>query len=239
MQVSPIEQPPVIALDMDPLAPRAPVQGQGNAVDFTSVAAPWQRSYTVPDMDRPTLQPRDGPIAGLNPDRQGVFAASLQMPVMDASLAVQNNPDNLVVDTELAGLAITRDVDVKPSPPVSEPVTEIEVFATQDVWLRVLAGDGSVLFEDILEGGERFVVPQTAADTTQMPMIERAGNAGALYFSVNGAVYGPAGQGTRVVKEISLAENDIKDRFLPMPGADMADMVELALSEVKAETATE
>ena len=69
--------------------------------------------------------------------------------------------------------------------------------------------DGTIIFEKILDAGEQFEVP-----LTEEPATLRAGNAGSLYFAVNGQTYGPAGDGPVVVRDVALAPDALRDRYL-------------------------
>ncbi len=79
----------------------------------------------------------------------------------------------------------------------AEPRT---LLAVRPSWVRVRGADGTVIFEKILDAGEQFEVPMT-----EEPATLRAGNAGSLYFAVNGQTYGPAGSGPQVIKGSLLA----------------------------------
>ena len=91
---------------------------------------------------------------------------------------------------------------------MTEPaVEEVVLFAVRPSWVRVQDADGTTVFEKILDSGEEFVVPQTEA-----AHVLRAGNAGSVYFRVNGATFGPAGTGPAVVKNVPLnAETVVLD----------------------------
>ena len=64
------------------------------------------------------------------------------------------------------------------------------------------------VFEKILDAGETFEVPLTENAATL-----RAGNAGSLYFSVNGQTYGPAGDGPEVIKNVVLAPDALRETY--------------------------
>jgi hypothetical protein len=74
--------------------------------------------------------------------------------------------------------------------------------------VRVSAADGTVLFEKILDAGERYVLPRTDA----APLL-RAGNAGSVYFDIAGKTYGPAGEGPSVVSNLALAPDTLTEAF--------------------------
>jgi hypothetical protein len=97
---------------------------------------------------------------------------------------------------------------------------EVALLAVQPSWVRVQSADGTVIFEKILDAGETFILPP--ADE---PHRLRAGNAGALYFSVNGETYGPAGEGPSVVRDVALSVDALKDVYAL---ADLTQDTELA-----------
>jgi len=88
---------------------------------------------------------------------------------------------------------------------------ELALVAVRPSWVRVQAADGSVLFEKILDAGESYVVP--AMDKT--PVL-RTGNAGGVYFAVNGQAYGPIGATGSVVKNVALSVAEVSDAFSPV-----------------------
>mgnify|MGYP001548431121 FL=1 len=83
---------------------------------------------------------------------------------------------------------------------VGQTSPTVALLAVRPSWVRVTGADGTVIFEKILDAGEQFDLPTTEGAATL-----RAGNAGSLYFAVNGATYGPAGTGPDVIKNVSLA----------------------------------
>ena len=77
-------------------------------------------------------------------------------------------------------------------------------------WVRIQTPGRSVIFEKVLEPGEEYAIPVTE----ETPVL-RAGNAGSLYFRVNGTLVGPAGQGTTPVTDVQLASTDLSAAFPP------------------------
>jgi hypothetical protein len=93
----------------------------------------------------------------------------------------------------------------------------------------VKAADGTVLFEKILDAGERYVLPKTEA-----PPLLRAGNAGSVYFAVNGENYGPAGAGPSVVNNVALSVEKLKATYAVADlsaDKDLADYVAVAQAQ--------
>ena len=77
-----------------------------------------------------------------------------------------------------------------------------------------------MLFEKILNAGERYPVP-----TMEEPSTLRSGNSGSVYFVVNGQTYGPAAPGPQVVKNIALTQDALTQKYAV---ADLSDDADLA-----------
>ena len=84
----------------------------------------------------------------------------------------------------------------------------VEILAVCPAWVQVSSADGTVLFEKILDAGERYTVApmETAA-------VFRTGNSGSIYFVVNGVPYGPAAPGANVVKNIALSAEAVTQDY--------------------------
>ena len=83
---------------------------------------------------------------------------------------------------------------------VAADAPEVELLAVRPAWVRVQAPDGTVIFEKILDAGERYALPKL-----EEPPVLRVGESGALYFAVNGTTYGPAGARGVVTKDVTLS----------------------------------
>lgn len=190
VQLSPVDQAPLVVAELDPLADaqgtapltRAPVANDAAAAEMLAanggVADPLDRLYQPQALDVPVLTARDGPIAAINPRSAGVVPATVAQ------------ADGTTVTTAQDG-AVQVVADAKPG---------VEVLAVRPSWVRVSAADGTVLFEKILDAGERYAVPplQEAAEL-------RSGNSGSIYFVVNGQTFGPAAPGAQVIKGVALS----------------------------------
>ncbi|NBO21537.1 MAG: DUF4115 domain-containing protein [Rhodobacteraceae bacterium] len=94
-------------------------------------------------------------------------------------------------------------------------------------WVQISAKDGTVLFEKILDAGERYVVP----DLPEAPLL-RAGNSHAIYFAVDGRTYGPASPDAKVVKNLPLSVDTVTQTFAaadPALDVDLARFADLAV----------
>lgn len=199
VQVAPADIVPNVVSDFNPL-------GDGAANSIASLDGDQQAPVSGAEgrvrisrpqaLDVPVMVPRDGPIAaidtreGRSPDRIATDSA-----VTDALAGVMNG---------------TQDVsDATAAPRVHDsgpPV--VEILAVRPAWMRVRGSDGSVVFERILDAGERYTLPQT-----EVPPSLHTGNSGSVYFLVNGEAYGPAAPGANVVRDIALSPDALRDRF--------------------------
>ena len=220
VQLAPVDQAPTVVAELDPLAG---VQGGAaltrsapvaDAAETQLLAAngvtadPLDRLYEPEALDVPVMTARDGPIAAINPRAAGLVADAAPL---DATSAAVPTADGTVQVVATA----------KPG---------VEVLAVRPSWVRISAADGTVLFEKILDAGERYSVPplQQAAEL-------RSGNSGSIYFVVNGQTFGPAAPGAQVVKGVSLASEALTASYAlaDLTGdADLAQYVTVADASV-------
>ena len=213
VQLAPVEQAPVVVAEIDPLADirtgaAAAPAGTRNGADVLAEAGatadPLDRIYQPQALDAPVLTPRDGPIAAIRPGNApaGVAAGGATALAMDEALA----EDKVQVVA-----------DARPG---------VELLAVRPSWVRVSAADGTVLFEKILDAGERYAVPPL-----EEAALLRAGNSGSVYFVVNGQTYGPASPGAQVVKNVALSVEALTAAYqvADLSGdADLAQYVNVA-----------
>jgi cytoskeletal protein RodZ len=205
VQLAPVDQAPGVIADLDPLDGVASIPAEPNgSVTFaggnSGVAAPGtdrlDRLYRPQALDLPVMVARDGPIAAITPTR-----------VAEATPTVESAIDKAV--------QVVAD-----GPPV------VEILAVRPSWVRVQSADGTVLFEKILDAGERYVVPQT-----EEPARLRAGNSGSVYFVVNGATFGPAAPGANVASNVNLSAAALREVFQTADltqDPDLARMIDVA-----------
>ena len=216
VQLAPIDQAPSVVAELDPLAgvqDGAPLTRKAPVADASEAdllaangvtADPLDRLYEPQALDVPVLTARDGPIAAINPRVAGLVADAAPV-------------DALTVDDPVDDGSVQVVAAAKPG---------VEVLAVRPSWVRISAADGTVLFEKILDAGERYVVPplQQAAEL-------RSGNSGSIYFVVNGQTFGPAAPGAQVVKGVSLASEVLTTTYTlaDLSGdADLAQYVTVA-----------
>ncbi|MGB0158891.1 MAG: helix-turn-helix domain-containing protein [Thalassovita mediterranea] len=195
VQFAPVEHSPDVLADLDAAgsdagtapvtlaAKESNVAGVGN---FSPSAETLDRLYRPQALDVPVLAARDAPISTLDPSAIGSFIP--QEPAIDfASFTADPQP------------AI-------PSVPqvVEDAAPGVQMVAVRPAWVRVRAADGSVIFEGIMEPGQSWPVPQTE----EAPSL-RVGESGAIYFTVNGQHYGPAGERGTVTSNLALSVDNL------------------------------
>jgi cytoskeletal protein RodZ len=197
VQLAPVDEAPSVVAEVDPLgniaqrpapivrsAP-APTEEDVAAAEAVGVEAdPLDRLYRPAALDVPVLTSRDGPIAAINPSDTGVLASVTTDAAVEAALG------EALAEAPLAGDGVQVVAAAKPG---------VELLAVRPSWVRVSATDGTVLFEKILDSGERYSVPLLEAGARL-----RTGNSGSVYFVVNGATLGPSAPGANVVSDVDL-----------------------------------
>ncbi len=203
VQLAPVDQAPEVMADLDPLSAPGTAISAADDSDFARAVptpdAPHSaatrggaegsvRIYRPQGLDVPVMEPRDGPIAAISANRAptlGVDHDSVSQALTEA------------LSTEDPVIQV-----VESGPPV------VELLAVRPSWVRVRGADGTVLFEKILDAGERYTVPQTEEAANL-----RAGNSGSLYFVINGEAFGPAAPGAQVVNNVALSADALRDQF--------------------------
>jgi hypothetical protein len=217
VQVAPADVVPHVASDINPLgaemrtpsgalaanetdplsgagtAPRPAVTPSQEVADETpSTGAEGRvRIARAPALEVPVLVPRDGPIAAIVPESPAPRAPT------------ETSTDAAVMEA----LASAADTGLAPQVVGAGPDT-VELLAVRPSWLRVRAADGTVIFERILDAGERYTIPQT-----DQPPTLHAGNSGSVYFLINGQAYGPAAPGAQVIRNVALDPAALQDRY--------------------------
>ncbi len=249
--VAPVERAPDAVAQLDPLD-GVTYEGADRAPTASGVAAAapdaLAQLYRPQRLEAPVMIARDGPIASINPEAIGAlagagssdafvapFAPSDLYGPQETSVAVvrsingagpQGLPgasgigDPLAQATSGALAALSRGEAPNglPTPRVTEDAPEVMLVAVRPAWVRVRAADGSVLLERTLSAGDSWVVPTLDAAPTL-----RAGAAGAVFFTVNGQTYGPAGDDGAVVDQIALSSSTLTTDFALADTASDAD----------------
>lgn len=187
VQFAPVEQTPTVVSDLDPLAGAANSVGQVDTLAQFDTPSPeaFDRLYRPQALDVPVLIARDGPISTLNPGNFGNAPAQV---ALVAAVAAQSGAPAIQVN--------------------EPPVPEVQLVAARPAWVRVRAADGSVIFEGIMDAGDKFALP-----ATEDPATLRVGESGAVYFAVNGTHFGPAGPNGTVTSNLDLSAGNLTTTY--------------------------
>ena len=203
VQLAPADQPPEVMADLDPIATGAAQRAAGDVSlsamqgrDDSNILATERdtaqgvvRTYRPEALEAPIMVARDGPIGAIRPEpvaepESDDIGSAIQMALNEATLPA---PEVQVRSTGLP---------------------QVEVLAVRPSWIRVRAADGTVLFEKVLDAGERYAVPQAEQAATL-----RAGNSGSVYLLVDGQPFGPTAPGAQVVDSIALTPSAVVESF--------------------------
>jgi hypothetical protein len=202
VQISPVNETPLVSEQIAAL-PVSPITSQDlNTGDLSVASIPQALTldelYRPEVLDVPVIIARDGAISTLDPNTIGTFAS--------------------IADTQpvTEPLEIAAQVTVEGPPPV-------DVVAVSPAWVRIYTADNSILFEKILDAGERYRVPANVPN----PLL-RAGNSGSVYVMIGDQAYGPVGVKTGVARKVDLTKDAIAETYAAVNtliGADLADPV--------------
>lgn len=222
VQFAPVADTPVALTALDPLplpqnttsdltdaSPALPAQEE------TRDSAAMERLYRPTLLEAPVLVPRDRAISTLNPSTTGAFARD-NSPVL--------RPDDISRAIAAAGGGEAAPTASTSNPPVTqEPRDEVVLFAVRPSWIRITTTDGTVLFEGTLNAGDSYTVPVM----DEVPVL-RAGNSSALYFALNSVTFGPAGEGSSVIKDVPISADQIQTRYSIASAASDPQLPEVA-----------
>ncbi len=203
LNIAPIDEAPSIPLaQLDPLAGAA--EGAFDAEQGFDIAVPGPESadrlYRPQALEAPVLTPRDSAIGTVNPDDVGALA--------DAAPRIA---------PELGNPASAPVVQV------TQATDQVMIFATRPTWVRISSPAGDTIYEATLNAGDSYVLPE--GDT--VPTL-RSGNAGSLYFAVNGVALGPAGVGASIVRDVELTADALSAAYSIADTAADPDLTEIA-----------
>lgn len=150
--------------------------------------------------------------AGASGQSSDVSLASADITGAYSKASPGADEDLMVVMAELAvkaqlgdGSTVVAGVAAPTVPQVvADPVPGITIVATREVWVRVKSPSGSRIHEAIMQPGDTYKLPQT----DQPPTI-RTGDAGAVFFAVNGQTYGPYGANGAVKDNMALSATNL------------------------------
>ena len=148
-----------------------------------------EKFYRPTELVLPLMTPRDGPISAIDPAISGVYVEDKN------SVISESNQEDII--------------QVKKNPQViEEDLPSVYVVAQKPAWVRIYEPNGNILFENILDTGQRYEVPQSAQNT-----MLRAGNSGSVYLMIDNNFYGPLGTATGVAKKVNLRAETILENY--------------------------
>ena len=161
---------------------------ESNNTNIASNSA-LEEFYRPTELVLPLMTPRDGPISAIDPAISGVYVEDKN------SIISESNQEDII--------------QVKKNPQViEEDLPSVYVVAQKPSWVRIYEPNGNILFENILDTGQRYEVPQSA----QTAML-RAGNSGSVYLMIDNNFYGPLGTATGVAKKVNLRAETILQNY--------------------------
>jgi hypothetical protein len=204
LQIAPVEEAPIPLAQLDPLAGatsgRFDLAG-GDAVATLPGAEDARRLYRPTALETPILTPRDGALATLDPDEVGTLSG---LGAMAAAQGDRLQPASLATETAATDPAAATPVQVTEAQDDS-----LLIFAVRPSWIRVSSASGATLFEGTLNRGDSYRVDLAGETAPRL----RSGNAGSLYFVVNGVTFGPAGPGATVVRDVELSADAVTSSY--------------------------
>lgn len=233
VQLSPVESAPDVLADLDPLQDAA-VGGNGTAQDLAGsqdangganrTAAVDEDKlddlYRPKALEVPVMVARDAPISTLDPrkvgtlggaalpdaDRRSFSLAEARAVADGGDVQIASAGDSLPVAD---GTAEGATNGARSGPKVmADTPPGLRLIAVRPAWVRVRAGDGTVIYEGILNAGDSYQVPASSRPPTL-----RVGASGAVYFAVGDKHYGPVGPRGAVTSGVTLAADAVKQRF--------------------------
>ncbi len=203
LNIAPIDEAPAVPLaQLDPLAGAS--EGAFDVAQGFDIAVPGPESvdrlYRPQALEAPVLTPRDGAIGTVDPNEVGALA--------DAAPRVA---------PQLGGGAVA------PTVQVTQAADQVMIFATRPTWVRISSPSGDTIYEATLNAGDSYVVPEGDAVPTL-----RSGNAGSLYFAVNGVALGPAGIGASIVRDVELTADALTQSYSIADTEADPDLTEVA-----------
>lgn len=208
---APVEQSPGVLADLPVFEAEAEIADAGTVMAPPSSEA-LDRLYRPQALDVPVMTQRDAPISTLDPRNVGVLAGLERTP--DPVTPTLSAPPGIgfgAAADQLAGTVIAAVVEDGGAPRIrvfGDDAAEVALVAVRPSWVRVQSASGSVIFEKVMDAGEHYVLPKTEA----APVL-RTGNAGGIYFAVNGQAFGPAGASGSVVKNIALSPDALSETY--------------------------
>ena len=212
VRIIPAELTPITMSQIDPLAADQQINSKTasfSTLETISLGADLETNgsldklYRRKVLDMPIMDTREEAIGSLDPNNYGNFKPV--EPILPAKMDLKLNTAISVVPestNKAPGLPLNLPKVLEDAP------AQIALFATRDAWVSIKTADGTRLFQNTMKSGDEFVLP-----TIDSPVTLHAGMSGSIYFAINGKLYGPAGTGAQVIKNIPLSQIELQSRY--------------------------
>ena len=205
VDLTPTESQPVVLTELQNLPKALDITNSlmlENSESSQQNSSRINRIYRSTALDQPVIVARDEPISKLDPNQFGLFA-----PVPSKEeIGIEQ------IISDLIPRKNSTDENIQANfPKVSEDIPPaVTLIASKEAWIEIIAADGSVIYKNLMQPGTEFVLPQTETPPTLL-----AGMSGYVYLAIDGILYGPAGKGVNVVKNVSLDHQSILASYKP------------------------
>ena len=230
VDITPTESQPVVLTELQNLPTALNIRNNlmlDNTENVQEGSSRINRIYRSTALDQPVIVARDEPISKLDPNQFGLFApipSSEEIGIEEIISELIPRKNSTDENLQINFPKVSAD-----TPPVVTLVT------SKEAWIEIAAADGSVIYKNLMQPGVEFALPQTESAPKLL-----AGMSGYVYMAIDGVLYGPAGKGVNVVKDITLDPQSIILSYEPAQiksDPDLQKLVaELGLNSFTAES---
>ena len=199
VDITPTESQPVVLTELQNLPTALNIKNNlmlDNTENVQEGSSRINRIYRSTALDQPVIVARDEPISKLDPNQFGLFApipSSEEIGIEEIISELIPRKNSTDENLQINFPKVSAD-----TPPVVTLVT------SKEAWIEIVAADGSVIYKNLMQPGVEFALPQTESAPKLL-----AGMSGYVYMAIDGVLYGPAGKGVNVVKDITLDPQSI------------------------------
>lgn len=235
VQVSPVDEAPVMLTDLDPLEKALKARPAGSS-DSANGAQPradtLDRMYRPQALDVPVMIARDAPISSLDPNAVGNFRSATAPDSLPRTETVADAAQRLVnqlaaVEGPSVDSAGNENGGTRSVPKVLEDsAPSLKMVAVRLSWVQVRGSDGTVLYEATMQPGDSWTAPLTE----EAPLL-RTGESGAIYFEVADKFYGPVGAPGAVTSNVPLTIAGLQETYPEVISDSDKDLVRYAQAQ--------
>ena len=205
VDLTPTESQPVVLTELQNLPTALDITNNlmlDKSVGSKESSSRINRIYRSTALDQPVIVARDEPISKLDPNQFGLFTPIPEsnetgIEEIISALIPKKNSDK--EELQLKFPKVSAD-----TPPL------VTLITSKEAWIEIIAADGSVIFKNLMQPGSEFALPQTEKSPKLL-----AGMSGYVYMAIDGVLYGPAGKGVNVVKNVALDATSIMASYEP------------------------